>query len=398
MKTLRIIILFIIISFPAHLLAQEKNRYEIIGHIDGLEEGEKLTMKLFYGSGPNDGVKRDSAIVKDGQFHIIGVVPDGPRMYWLQFGNHGHHWCNLWIDNDQKITIIGSNIDKIPSAPIGEYVEITGSPTNKGREILVNMERLYLQERGAINNELDKIKDSIGFNAQIVEGLIRSNLLLDDRYYQTILAYETPFTKPIRAYTLVDTKENDGQWGHQSFYKKAYDKLDESAKNGFYGRQLKEISELSVGQSMPAFTLPTPEGKLISLKDVAATSKLTLVWFWATNSFDKERYEKELVALYPRYHSKGLNMVAVSADTSKDDWSFMIHQKKYPWINVSDGKGWKKGSIINDTYKEGGHQIPNSTNVLVDQKGNIVAWDPTGVELQWYLWKYLDSQTPEKTK
>src|ERR1700730_4307070 len=135
------------ISFSASLFAQGKKGYKITGHIDGLQEGEVLTMRLFYGTGANDlGELRDSGIVKNGLFQLSGIVPEGPRMYWMEFSKHIDRECVLWIDNNQSIHITGTNIDKIPSSPIQEYIDIDGSPSNKGREILVDAERLYLQD------------------------------------------------------------------------------------------------------------------------------------------------------------------------------------------------------------------------------------------------------------
>jgi hypothetical protein len=62
-------------------------------------------------------------------------------------------------------------------------------------------------------------------------------------------------------------------------------------------------------------------------------------------------------------------------------------------VNVlAEPKGWLEGSLIYEKYGEGGHSIPNTTNVLVDNSGTIVAWDVYGPELQYYLEKYLVRQ------
>ncbi len=60
-----------------------------------------------------------------------------------------------------------------------------------------------------------------------------------------------------------------------------------------------------------------------------------------------------------------------------------------PWYQVSDLKGPK--GIVNNIYHEYGNpDYPNTTNVLLDEKGKIVAYDKTGVELQWYIARALD--------
>ncbi len=52
----------------------------------------------------------------------------------------------------------------------------------------------------------------------------------------------------------------------------------------------------------------------------------------------------------------------------------------------------KKGRVVDSVYHEfSAHpdKLRNVTNVLIDANGKIIAWDPTGLELQWYLDKYL---------
>jgi peroxiredoxin len=378
---------------PGIIFSQSVKGYEINGHIGSLEDGEILTMKMAFGPGLNDFELRDSGIVRHGQMHISGYVPEGPRLYWLEFSKHRNHVCTLWIDNDQKITINGRDIDSIPSYPINEYVDVEGSPTNKGQDILVNMGRLYFQTRHVIDNQLKKIRDSIGFDRSLVDGLLTAKHLLDERLYATTMSYETPYSKSMLAYFLVELSYEQG--GHQFFNKGFYDRLTDAEKNSFYGKKLRDIAALSEGQPFPDFTLPAEDNKLISLKEIVKKSKLTLVHFWGSDAFSSDMGEtvknvqQELRVEYKKYNSKGLSIVGVSADSVKKSWKVRLMVEEYPWINVSDLRGNLKGSIVNDLYNEGGHHTPNVTNVLIDDKGNIVAWDVDGVELQWYLWKYL---------
>ncbi len=63
-----------------------------------------------------------------------------------------------------------------------------------------------------------------------------------------------------------------------------------------------------------------------------------------------------------------------------------------PWYQVSDLKG--ANSVVHQVYNEYGPfgpktATPNLTNVLLDNTGKVIAYDKTGVELQWYLSKIL---------
>jgi len=392
---------FMIIASSQISLSQSQKGYEITGHLEGLRDGEKVRMLMFSSIRPNDFVARDSAYVKNGQFHITGYVPEGPRMYWLTFERDSklnHAICTLWINNDEHITINNTDSSQTRFTSISEHIVIEGSPTNHARDVSLDMERLYLQQKGAVKSHLADIKDSVGFDHALVEGLLRSQWILDDRLFTLFLSNNsffvtTPAMKSFVPYLLYEIWGEGYGGQHQAFFKAAYDLFDEAQRNSFYGKKVKEIAASSEGQQFPDFTLPKVEGGNLSLHDVYTKSKLCIVHFWGTNSYLREERQQELQVMYKKYKDKGLSIVGIAADTSEWMLKGFVKSKQYPWVNVSDLKGWNNNGvnegIIETVYHEGGHEVPNTTNVLIDTKGRIVAWGVDGVELQWYLWKYL---------
>jgi hypothetical protein len=150
-----------------------------------------------------------------------------------------------------------------------------------------------------------------------------------------------------------------------------------------------------VGQPFPLFILPTPDGAQLSCKEIFPKGKLTIIHFWTSNSIDKEKYQNELKFFYKKYHDKGLNVIGVYAGKYMDAWKDELTKGGYPWYNVADLKG--KEGPCQRIYREPGlpnNPTPlepnNTTNVLVDAYGNIVAWDARDVELQYYLWKKFE--------
>ena len=165
-----------------------------------------------------------------------------------------------------------------------------------------------------------------------------------------------------------------------------YEHLDSNVKKSFYGKKLKEKLSLCVGQILPPFRLPQADGSLLPLTDVVSKSKITIVHFYATNSFERKNFQDELRALYNIYHHKGLNIIGVSSDSYMEQWKETLQAEQYPWSNVID----VKGKMVDSVYHElGNAKIHNITNVVLDSRGKIIAWDVYGTELQWYLWKYL---------
>ncbi len=186
--------------------------------------------------------------------------------------------------------------------------------------------------------------------------------------------------------------------GHASYWMDIYKSLDERKQNSFLGKWLHEVAILSVGQPFPHFTLSTPEGKNLSLKEVVGNGKATVVHFWSANSNDKSNQD-ELRAMYKKYHDKGLNVVGLFHDDSygqrdaytKTDltqqWKDLLKKEEFPWYNVADLRGAE--SIVDKVYREGGNN--NTTNVILDAEGKIVAWNARGAALQYYLWKIFQN-------
>jgi peroxiredoxin len=368
----------ILLAWKIEVVAQEKAGYQIRGEIKGLSDGEKVVMKLF-GAGW-DNTNRDSSYVKNGRFHLTGHVPNGPRMYWMTFSDMKHPGpCILFIDNNQSITITGNSSDIDWSGNISPYLDIQGSSTHRDWLLLGSAVDLKEQLLHAIDKQLAKVKDSVGFDKKLVEGvmLVRDKML--ELYNSTVLK-RIPINSAI-AFSLHYQFLNGD---HSSYITDAYNLLSSEQKESFYGKLLGKYARLSIGQQFPSFELPDPNGSLLSLKDIASKGKVCLVHFWAHNSYNIDRFQEELVAMYKRYHQKGLEIVGISADTNVNKWKGGILGGELEWYQVSDLKG--RNGIIESVYHEyGGNEMPNTTNVLLDSRGRIIAWDVYGVELQYLL-------------
>lgn len=380
---------FLLLSFLvfARLHAQTGSKpnagYTIKGHIAGLEDGERVLMSLV--TDYNFGFQNwDSTVVKNGEFFMKGSMLDGPRTFWLQIGEKKYRKIILLIDNNDNITI---NSDKnyldIPHGYLEHWVDIQGNPTDRAGRYMATGYQIWSQSVDIIDNKVKQIVDSIGFDYAALDPLFTVRRNLTDNFYALLMQTPEPDYRaavPMIANVTFEHAKRSALWS------RVYDSLDDHLKNSWDATQLKEKLKLGLGQPFPLFTLPTVDGKLLALKDVIAKSKLTLVQFYAVNSVDVDRYQQELLAHYKKYHAKGLNIVGVSSDTSAKKWK--IAAADLPWETASDLKG--ENGVVGSVYKEyGAHGTPqqNTTNVLIDQNGKIVAWDVNGAELQWYLRK-----------
>src|SRR5262249_37330260 len=113
---------------------------------------------------------------------------------------------------------------------------------------------------------------------------------------------------------------------HAFYLMDLYNSLDRHTKNSMEGKKLKEKATLAIGQPLPGFTLPDPDGKMIALKGIIQKNKITIVHLWGSNSWDRNRYQNELKVFYNKYHDKGLGVIGVAADSVRDNWTFALRQ------------------------------------------------------------------------
>lgn len=164
-----------------------------------------------------------------------------------------------------------------------------------------------------------------------------------------------------------------------------YNTLSEEIKNSKPGKQILEgIEKLkaseaagknsSIGAVAPDFSGPSPDGSELALKDVMG--KVTLIDFWAGWCRPCRAENPNIVAVYNKYHDKGLNVLGVSLDRTEEAWKKAIAEDGLVWNHIS-----------NIAYFD--DQIAKLYNVdaipaafLLDENGVIVAKNLRGPELE----------------
>lgn len=162
--------------------------------------------------------------------------------------------------------------------------------------------------------------------------------------------------------------------------KKIYNSLTSELKNTKQGKSIKEkldnYDAVEVGKIAPDFSAPSPDGKVISLKE--AKGKVTIIDFWASWCAPCRQENPNVVALYNEFHSKGLNIIGVSLDQegAAEAWKNAIAADKLTWFHISNLKHWQ--DPIAKKYNV--RSIP--ATFILDSSGKIVAKDLRGEELK----------------
>ena len=121
--------------------------------------------------------------------------------------------------------------------------------------------------------------------------------------------------------------------------------------------------------------LPTVKGDSITL--ASQKGKVILLDFWASWCMPCRAANKKLVKLYAKYQPQGFEIFSVSLDQEKKDWEKAIQKDKITWLQVNDPRGsWNAKTAADWNISV----LP--TSFLINKKGDVVAIDPEGKELE----------------
>ena len=120
----------------------------------------------------------------------------------------------------------------------------------------------------------------------------------------------------------------------------------------------------------PGFEIKGIQGNNIRLKDYR--SKYVLLDFWASWCRPCRQMVPHLKELYQKYHSKGLEIIGISADTDSSLWKKAVRDEGLDsWANILNkeyNEKDKQAANLDITYAIDGYP----TTILIDKKGKII--------------------------
>lgn len=165
-----------------------------------------------------------------------------------------------------------------------------------------------------------------------------------------------------------------------------YYALGAGAKKSQYGRMIKEridrMARTEGGAKAPDFTLPDPQGNMVTMSEVKG--KIKIVDFWASWCGPCRLNNPALRKLYEEFHPKGLEIIGVSLDTNKTAWENAIKKDGLNWVNVSSLKGWNCDLVRLYNIKG----VP--ALFILDEYNNIIATGLRGEQLNAFIKERLE--------
>lgn len=351
MQIMRNILGVIFIAFAVFACQSAKDEYTIKGTIAGVEKGKVYLIKVVEGMPQTV----DSTEVAAGKFTFKGKM-ETPDLRVLRL-NDRDYFAQFFLDNS-KINVAAQK-DSLAKT------KITGSPT---QDIFQN----FINEMERVGKEVNALQDKYRKAMQTGNTEVADNAKID---YQALMDNNMVYTKNfvkqhpnsvVAAYiTLAQLAPQIDASELDSIVSKFAPELDKSE----YVKQLKELVEknknTAIGALAPDFTLNTPDGKPFQLSSLKG--KVVLLDFWASWCGPCRQENPNVVKLYQQYHSKGLEIVGVSLDKTKEDWEQAIKDDKLDWTHVSELQYWN--SEVAKLYSV--NAIPQS--FLLDKDGKIIA-------------------------
>lgn len=357
MRIKLIIISFIIIS------CKSGNDFTIDGTIDA-DDGSKVY--ILQADQNNQPFIKDSTVIKNSKFEFSGQAAtpeisyfqvEGVNGYVLSIIEAGKINAEIYTDNLTTSLVTGTRSNN----DLNKYRDETKS-------LVENINKLASDQQQAIfNNNIElasKLRKDISRNEQEIMLYEWDFIINNEDSYMSALLLEV---------FMVENKVN------KDSIIEVYNTFSNRIKISNVGKNIADLlrqyeDPINVGELAPDFTAPSLDGGNLTLSE--NLGKVTLIDFWAAWCRPCRIENPNLVRLYKKYNSSGLQIIGVSLDRTKEQWEKAISDDNLPWIHVSNLDFWNDPVARMYSIRA----IPQS--FLLDENGYVIAKNLRGLSLE----------------
>ena len=357
MRIKLIIISLIIIS------CKSGNDFTIDGTIDA-DDGSKVY--ILQADQNNQPFVKDSTVIKNSKFEFSGQAAtpeisyfqvEGVNGYVLSIIEAGKINAEIYTDNLTTSLVTGTRSNN----DFNKYRDETKS-------LVENINNLASDQQQAIfNNNIElasKLRKDISRNEQEIMLYEWDFIINNEDSYMSALLLEV---------FMVENKVN------KDSIIEVYNTFSNRIKISNVGKNIADLlrqyeDPINIGELAPDFTAPSVDGGNITLSE--NLGKVTLIDFWAAWCRPCRIENPNLVRLYKKYNSSGLQIIGVSLDRTKEQWEKAISDDNLPWIHVSNLNFWNDPIARQYSIRA----IPQS--FLLDENGYVIAKNLRGLNLE----------------
>ncbi len=359
---------FVLIVACSNSNADSKQGFELSGKLSN-SHGEMIYLEQMSPAGlkPIDSI----ALNESGEFKMTPTISE-IGFYRLRITKQ--NFATLIFDTNEKVKVngdasnLGNSYTVEGSADSKLFWEVNqASAKNYGQrdslqktfQAFVNMPKMDSLRIDSMSNALEK-----PYMALIAK---------HNQYLQNFIEKNTTSLASLAAIQQLQAEE----------FMPTYIKLDEGLFKKYpnseyiksFHANVSSQKKLAVGSSAPEITMNSTDEKPLSLSSLRG--KIVLIDFWASWCGPCRAENPNVVKAYNKYKDKGFDIFSVSLDKDMDKWKAAIAKDNLSWKNhVCDFKFWQ--SPITQLYNF--NSIPS--NVLIDKKGNILAKNLRGEDLE----------------
>ncbi len=319
----------LICLFLANCSQKKTNEFTLTGVINGLDTG-----KIILNYVPDNKPVLDTAKITNGKFFFRGQIQE-PLLSAL-FLDWKTNRASIFIEpGTMTITLIKDNFKDF---------KMTGSKSQD--------EFLF------VNNLIKPFEDRSKVDS------IRLKYIIDNpKSY-------------VSAYYLQSMVVGNEKISLDSL-KSLFSKIDYSVQKGRYGNRIsgdiRKRENTQIGAMAPDFKATDLNNQTLTLSQFK-NKNIVLLDFWASWCIPCRNNIPHFKSTYAEYHPKGLEIIAISLDNNKKDWTSVVQEEKTnQWYNIHHGFDIFNPGDLKD-YDVYSNYFYNSipTQILIDFDGKII--------------------------
>jgi len=354
---------FLLSAAGIMLAACHSNSYRISGTAEGLADGDTL----FLTTDVETGIPRDTILVKDHHFELEGTTDST-------------YFCLIYSKSNEAMAapfFIEPGTIRVQFTKEPVESRVGGTPVNDEWQ-------RFNDSTDVIGKEMNRLAEQV-YGQQVSEEKQQRAMAeierLNERFSRIVVAAADRNVKNELGYFLLTFYPENiiPNEDRLRLLKLLPDQMRQRPLVQQIEQQIGNIVNTSEGATIRDFTMPTLTDAPLSIMSEVGKNRLTVIDFWASWCAPCRQEMPFMLALYKEYKGRGLGIVGISLDDSKDAWQKATDQLAIPWPQMSDLKGWENAAaqMFNIT------SIPHT--IVVDQQGKILKRGLRGDQLEQFI-------------